>query len=172
MRDAIRIGVLVVSAAILQVSLVSSLDVAGGTADVLLVVLVAVALLRGSVVGAVAGFGGGLVVDVATLGTLGVTSLLLTVAGFWAGRYGETTGRDRAHAPVLAVGVISLLVGVAGYVLHYMLGEEIGARHALVVTLLPGVVLNLVLTWPVFALSRRLLRAQGPPRAREVEVAV
>lgn len=172
MRDAIRIGVLVFSAAILQVSLVSSLDVAGGTADVLLVVLVAVALLRGSVVGALAGFGGGLVVDVATLGTLGVTSLLLTVAGFWAGRYGETTGRDRAHAPVLAVGVISLLVGVAGYVLHYMLGEEIGARHALVSTLLPGVVLNLALTWPVFALSRRLLRGQAAPHAREVEVAV
>ena len=36
-----------------------------------------------------------------TLGTLGVTSILLTVAGYWAGRYGETTGRGRAYAPSL-----------------------------------------------------------------------
>ena len=172
MRDAVRIGALVFSAAILQVALFSSLDLAGGTADVLLVALVSVALLRGSIAGAAAGFGGGLVVDVATLGTLGVTSLLLTVAGFWAGRYGETTGRDRAYAPALAVAVISLLVGVAGYALHYMLAEEVGARHALVTTLPPGVVLNVVATWPIFAVAKRLLRPRAPSRLREVEVAV
>lgn len=172
MSDVARIAALVFSAALLQVTLFSSLEVAGGAADVLLVTLVAVALLRGSIAGAVAGFGGGLVVDVATLGTLGVTSLLLTVAGFWAGRYGETTGRDRLHAPALAVAVITVLVGVAGYALHYMLGEEVGARHALVATLLPGVVLNLVVTWPVFAIARRVLRAQAAPPAQEVEVAV
>lgn len=172
MSDAARTAALVFAAALLQVTLFSSLEVAGGVADVLLVTLVAVALLRGSIVGAVAGFGGGLVVDVATLGALGVTSLLLTVAGFWAGRYGETTGRDRLHAPALAVAAISLLVGIAGFALHFMLGEEVGARHALVTTLLPGVVLNLAATWPVFAVARRILRPPAPPPAREVEVAV
>ena len=51
----------------------------------------------------VAGFAAGLVVDTANLGTLGLTSLLLTLAGYWIGRYGETTGRDRFHAPFLSV---------------------------------------------------------------------
>ena len=37
-----------------------------------------------------------------TLDTLGVTALLYAVAGYWVGRYGETTGRDRAHAPLSA----------------------------------------------------------------------
>jgi len=46
------------------------------------------------------------VLDVGTLGTLGLTSLLLTVAGFWIGRYGETTARDRFHAPYLSVAVV------------------------------------------------------------------
>ena len=41
----------------------------------------------------------GLLIDIANLGTLGFTSLLLTLAGFWTGRYGETTARDRFHAP-------------------------------------------------------------------------
>ena len=88
---------------------------------------------------------GGLVVDVLTLGTLGVTSLILTLAGFWAGRYGETTGRDRRFAPIIAVGAITLLAGAFGYVLHYLLDEDIVARHALLTALAPAFVLNLIL---------------------------
>ena len=75
----------------------------------MLVTLVSVALLRGTIFGAVAGFGAGLVVDTATLQTLGVSSLLLTIAGYWIGRYGETTGRDRTHAPFVSVAVVTIL---------------------------------------------------------------
>ena len=80
----------------------------------------------------------GLLVDTANLGTLGVTSLLLTLAGYWIGRYGETTGRDRAHAP--------FLVGrrrrrprtrSARCVLHFMLGEPAPARVVLLDALPP-----------------------------------
>ena len=73
----------------------------------MLVALLSIALLRGSVFGAVAGFGAGLLLDTATLGTLGFTSLLLTIAGFWIGRYGETTARDRFHAPFVSVAVVT-----------------------------------------------------------------
>ena len=75
----------------------------------MLVALLSIALLRGSVFGAVAGFGTGLLLDTATLGTLGFTSLLLTLAGFWIGRYGETTARDRFHAPYVSVAVVTVL---------------------------------------------------------------
>jgi rod shape-determining protein MreD len=61
-------------AAILQVTLLSQIDVFHGAPDLVLVTLVAVALLRGTIFGAAAGFGAGLVVDTATLQTLGVTS--------------------------------------------------------------------------------------------------
>jgi len=80
-------------------ALLASIALAGALA----VALLSIALLRGSVFGAIAGFGTGLLLDTATLGTLGVTSLLLTVFGFWIGRYGETTARDRFHAPFLSV---------------------------------------------------------------------
>lgn len=173
MSDAARIAVLVFVAGIVQVSVLASAPVAGGTADVLLVVLVCVALLRGSVAGAVAGFCGGLLVDVATLGTLGVEALLLTVAGFWAGRYGETTGRDRGHALPLAVAVITILVAVAGLGLHYMLGDPVEAHRALVTTLAPAIPLNVLVAWPVGRLCRRLLRPSAPlERAQEVELVV
>jgi rod shape-determining protein MreD len=150
-----------------------NLAVFGGTADVLLVMLVCVALLRGSITGAVAGFFGGLIIDIASLGTLGVTALLLTVAGYWAGRYGETTGRDRRHAVPLAVAVITVLVAFAGLGVYYMLGNEVSARQALITTLLPAVPLNVVIAWPVMSLCRSLLRPSGGgARTREVELSV
>lgn len=151
----LRAAVVVFVAAMLQTVIVSSLEVGGGTADVLLVVVVALGLVRGAVPGAVFGFMGGVMVDLVTLDTMGITSLVLTLAGFWAGRYGETTGRDRRFAPVIAVGAITVLAGLFGYALHYMLGEEVVARHALVTALAPAFVLNLALALPVYALVRR-----------------
>ena len=169
----LRATVVVFVAAMLQVVIVSSLVIGGGAPDVLLVVVVALGLVRGSVPGAVFGFMGGFVVDLVTLDTMGITSLVLTLAGFWAGRYGETSGRDRRFAPVIAVGTITLLAGVFGYVLHYMLGEEVVARQALVTALTPALVLNVALALPLCAFVRRVVgegeRTEASP---EVEVLV
>ena len=157
--------------AMLQVVIVSSMVIGGGAPDLLLVVVVALALLRGSIPGAILGFVGGLIVDLATLGTLGVSSLVLTLAGFWAGRYAETTGRGRRIAPIIAVGTITLLAGVFGYLLHYLLDEDVVVRNALVTALAPAFVLNLILALPVHRLVRAIvgeeLRAEP---AADVEV--
>ena len=136
---------------------------AAARADVLLLALLSIALLRGAVTGAVAGFFGGLFVDIVTLDTLGVTALLYAFAGYWTGRYGETTGRDRAHAPLLAILVFTIALAFAGFGLHFLLGEEVSARRALFETLLPTVVLNLILGGAVFSLVRAVLRRSGAP---------
>jgi rod shape-determining protein MreD len=125
-----------------------------------------VSLLRGAVFGAVAGFSAGLLADTGVFGTLGFTALLLTLAGYWTGRYGETTGRDRAHAPLLSIAVITILYQVAALVLRYLLGEPAPGSDILA-ALLPTVLLNLILTVPVYALTRRLLR---PPERLTREV--
>ena len=158
LNDNVSVAVFVFVAALLQVTLVASVDIAGGSADVLLLSLLAIALLRGAVAGAVAGFFGGLLLDVMTLDTLGVSALLYALAGYWTGRYGETTGRDRAHAPLLAVLVVTIAIAFAGLGLHALLGEDVSARRALFEALLPGLALNLLLGGPVWALSRTVLR--------------
>jgi rod shape-determining protein MreD len=167
----LAVAAFVFVAALLQVTLFASMDVAGGTADVLLLSLLAIALLRGAVPGAVAGFLAGMLVDVMTLDTLGVSALLYALAGYWTGRYGETTGRDRAHAPLLAVLVLTIAIAYAGFGLHFLLGEEVSARRALVETLIPSLALNLLLGAPVFALCRALLRrATVSERVTEVRL--
>jgi rod shape-determining protein MreD len=160
--DGVKAAVVLFVAAVAQVSIFSQLHVFGAVPDLLLVSLVAIALLRGSVVGAVGGFFAGLLVDTATLGTLGLTSLVLTLSGYWIGRYGETTGRDRAHAPFLSVAVVTVLYQLGLLVVHFVLGESAPAG-AVARSLIPAIVLNLILTAPVYALVRRLLR----PAVRE-----
>jgi rod shape-determining protein MreD len=169
--DNLVLAAIVFVAALLQVTLVASLDVAGGAADVLLLALLSIALLRGAVAGAIAGFFGGLIVDIVTLDTLGVTALLYALAGYWTGRYGETTGRDRAHAPLLAILVFTVAIAFAGFGLHFLLGEEVSARRALFETLLPSVALNLILGGAIFSLCRSLLRRASPDdRVTEVRL--
>ena len=156
--DAVKAGAMLFVAALLQVTVLNRLQILGGTPDLLLLTLVGVSLLRGPVFGAAGGFGAGLVVDTADLATLGLTSLVLTVAGYWIGRYGETTGRDRGHAPFVSVAVVTVLASFGELVLHFMIGDHVSARLVLVDALFPSILLNLVLTAPVYALCPRLLR--------------
>ena len=154
--DVAKAGTLLFFAVVIQLSIMAQVTILGGHPNLLLVTLVCVALLRGAVFGAVAGFGAGLLADTGVFGTLGFTALLLTLAGYWTGRYGETTGRDRAHAPALSVAVITVLYQVAALVLRYMLGQN-APGGAIFEALVPTMLLNLILTFPVYALTRRLL---------------
>jgi rod shape-determining protein MreD len=155
--DAGKAVALLFTAVVVQLSIMSQVTILGGHPNLLLVTLVSVALLRGAVFGAVAGFSAGLLADTGTFGTLGFTALLLTLAGYWTGRYGETTGRDRAHAPLLSIAVITFLYQIAALVLRFMLGQNAPAGD-IFKGLVPTILLNLILTVPLYALARRLLR--------------
>ena len=66
-----------------------------------------------------------------------------------------------------------MLVAAFGFVLHYLLDEEVVAGHALVTALLPALALNVALAIPVHALVRRVIgETQRGDVAPEVEVLV
>ena len=153
--DALKAAAALFLAVLIQFAFLDLYTPFGGTADLVLVTLLSIALLRGSIFGAIAGFFAGYLMDVGKLGMLGFTSLLLTLAGFWTGRYGETTARDRFHAPFVSVAVITVLYGIGKLALDFFLGEPAPAGAYL--SGLPAtVLLNLILAWPVYALARRV----------------
>jgi rod shape-determining protein MreD len=155
---------------IVQAGVLNRVTILSGTPDLLLVTVVAAAFVCGSIYGAGAGFFGGLLLDTATLQTLGVTSLLLTVVGYWSGRYGETTGRDKGHAPLLAVAVATVLYALGGLVLRAVLGEHADAVSVLR-SLPASLVLNLLLMAGAFPLVKRLLaRRDAGEGAQEVQL--
>jgi rod shape-determining protein MreD len=168
--DALKAIVLLFVAVLVQQAMLAPYSPLGGTPDLVLVLLISIALLRGSIFGAFAGFGAGLVIDTADLGLLGLTSLLLTLAGFWTGRYGETTARDRFHAPYTSVAVITILYVFGELVLRFVIGEP--APAGAVLSGLPATALfNLVLTWPVYTFARRLFPpADASDRVHEVRL--
>ena len=170
MSVALRIAPLVFVAAIVQVTVLGGARLLWAEPDLLLVTIVCVALAAGSIPGAAAGFVGGLLVDVMTLGTLGTTSIVLTLAGYWAGRYGETTGRGRRYAAPLAAFAISILAGFGAVALHVLLGEPVAARDALA-TAVPSAILAAVLALGVSRITGWILEPpRGLERPRQVEL--
>src|SRR4029453_11305220 len=83
-------------------------------------------------------------------------STVLTVGGYWIGRYGETTGRDRTHAPFVSVAVVTVLYAVGVLFLHFLIGDPVSARRILLESLVPSIAFNLILTAPASWIAPKL----------------
>jgi rod shape-determining protein MreD len=153
---AVRAAIVVFVAAVLQVSALSGGGFGGIAPDLLLIVVVLVGWNRGALAGAVSGFAGGLLADTVTLGRLGVSSLLLLFVGYWAGRYAETTGRGRAVALYVTIGVATIAYAIASFVLTALLGDAVDAGRVFG-PLVPVALFNLAVTLILHRLVRRLL---------------
>jgi rod shape-determining protein MreD len=153
---------------ILQVTTVSQVLVFGVPADLSPLLVASVGLLCGSVAGATFGFFLGLFVDTVLFQTLGVTSLVLLVAGYGAGRLREL--RDPAHGLVpVAVGAAATALAAAGFaLLQFLLGVDAPISVLLVRFVLIVIVLNTLLALPVHAIVRRVVARDLPedPRRR------
>ena len=97
----IRIAVLVVVVVFFQIGVVSEVPVFGVTVDLSPLVVAFVGLLCGSTIGAATGFVVGLLVDLALVQTLGVTSLIFTLIGYWCGRLRELRDPQATLTPLL-----------------------------------------------------------------------
>lgn len=159
------VTLMVLVAVLVQVTVMPYLNVANGIPDILAPTIVVVALLRGTLVGAVAGFTGGLLLELtAPVGTLGVLALLYLAVGVWCGQYCEREESSSLLAP-LALSVVAVLGVQLGYMLfQLLLGHFMPASEFVGRVLLPTLALTALLSPPVLLVARRLL---GPPRVVE-----
>jgi len=164
----LRLAALGLAAVIVQLAGFSQITVLGTSPDTLPLIVMAAGLLCGSLLGAVTGFSVGLLVDMALIQTPGVSSLLLTVVGYGAGRLREL--RDPAHGLVpVAVGAAAVAVNEVGYsLLQFLLGVDAPVSLLLLRQILVVIILGALLALPVHALMRRLLSPYLPddPRRR------
>ena len=164
----VRLWAIGIVGVIVQLAAVSQVTVFGVPADLSPLLVVSVGFLLGSVPGAVFGFCVGLFVDTALVQTLGVTSLLLVIVGYGAGRFREL--RDPAHGLMpLALGAAATAVAVVGFsILQFLLGVEAPVSLVLIRQILVTVIVNTLIALPVYALCRRILSPHLPddPRRR------
>ena len=161
----IALGIVVV---FFQIGVVSEVPVFGVNADLSPLLVAFVGLLCGSTVGAAFGFAVGLLVDLALLQTLGLTSLIFTLIGYWSGRLRELRDPQAALTPLL-VGAGASAVSLVGYsLMEFMLGVDAPVSFELLRQIVLGVLVNAIVALPMWALVRRLLVGALPedPRKR------
>ncbi|MFA9272504.1 MAG: rod shape-determining protein MreD [Baekduiaceae bacterium] len=164
----LRVALLGVVTVILQITLVSQLRIAGGIADLVPLVVLAVGLLCGALSGAVFGFAVGFFLDVALFHTLGISSLLLLTIGYVAGRVRDARDPEGAFVPLFGAAAATL-AWVLGYaIIQFLLDVEAPVSGVILRQTLVTMLLNMLLALPVYALVRSWLVPALPtdPRRR------
>jgi rod shape-determining protein MreD len=164
----LRIVALAVALVFVQIGVISEVPVFGVTIDVSPLLVAFVGLLCGSTMGAVTGFAVGLLVDLMLVQTLGVTSLVFTVIGYWAGRLRELRDPQAALTPLL-VGAGAAATALVGYsVIEFLLGVDAPVSLDLLRQIVLGIMVDTLLALPLWLLVRRVLDPSLPddPRRR------
>lgn len=116
--------VLVVGGGVLvQLAVIAQFRIFGVVPDIIPVLVVSIGLLGGSTSGATTGFIAGFLIDLTLVQTMGVSSLLLTIAGYFAGRMRELY--DPVHPLTSsAVGASANVFFTVGFgVMQFSLGQ-------------------------------------------------
>jgi len=167
-RLILRLALLAIATVVVQDAVVSQISLFGVTADLTVLMVASVGLLTGSLTGAVLGFFTGLMVDTVLLQTLGITSLLYIAIGYWAGRLREL--RDPAHGlvPMAAGAAATAFAGVGMALLQFLLGVQAPVSLLLAQQIFVTVLVNTLLSLPIYAVVRRVLWTALPddPRRR------
>jgi rod shape-determining protein MreD len=168
-RLPLRIALVAFVAVLLQTAVLSQISIFGVSADLTPLVVMAIGLLCGSMPGAIAGFGIGLFVDIVLVQTLGITSLLYIVIGYWCGRLREL--RDPTHGLVpLGLGAAATLVsGLGMAIIQFLMGVDDPVSGLLFQQIFMSVLINTIIALPVYHAVRRMLRGavpEGPRAAR------
>jgi rod shape-determining protein MreD len=163
-----RIAVLILVVVFFQIGVVSEVPVFGVVVDLSPLLVAFVGLLCGSTLGAATGFAVGLLVDLTLVQTLGVTSLIFTLIGYWCGRLRELRDPQATLTPLL-VGATATAVASVGYsLMEFLLGVDAPVSLELLRQIVLGVLVNTIVALPVWLIVRRCLEPGLPddPRRR------
>jgi rod shape-determining protein MreD len=164
----LRLVLVAFVAVVIQEAAISQITLFGVSADVMPLVVMSVGLLCGSMTGAVMGFGAGLLVDLVLVQTLGITSLLYLLIGYWSGRVREL--RDPAHGlvPVAAGAAATAVAQIGMAMLQFLLGVNAPVSGLLAQQIFVTILINTLISLPVYTIVRRAISGAIPedPRRR------
>ncbi|MHB1537723.1 MAG: rod shape-determining protein MreD [Solirubrobacteraceae bacterium] len=163
-----RISLLAVVIVFVQIGVVSEVPIFGVSIELTPLLVAFVGFMCGSLTGAIVGFAVGLLVDLLLVQTLGISSLLFTLIGFWAGRLREMRDPQAPLTPI-AVGACAAGAALVGYaIIEFMLGVDAPVSFELLRQIVLGVVVNTIVSLPFWIVVRRALKGSLPedPRRR------
>lgn len=163
-----RVAILSVVVVFVQISVISEVPVFGVSVDLSPLLVAFTGLLCGSMLGAISGFAVGLLIDLALMQTLGVTSLTFTLIGYGSGRLRELRDPQAALTPLLVAAAAAATAMVGYSVIEFLLGVDAPVSYELLREIVVGVLVDTAVALPMWALVRRCLIGGLPedPRRR------
>jgi rod shape-determining protein MreD len=159
-----RLAVVLLIAILLQTALAPHLRLLGAYPDFALIVVVCVALVKGSETGAVFGFLTGFISAVALMEPFGLSAFVFVLIGYLAGRYAETADLSAGYAPLVSVFSATLLANLLLAMAQFLLAREVPLGFFLGRVLVPSLILNTLLAAPLYLVVRLWLRGAGDLR--------
>jgi rod shape-determining protein MreD len=149
---------LVLFVVLLQVSIAYRIEIGDAYPNVVVLVVASIALLTGSVSGAVHGFIAGVALATFAAMPLGTHALMLVLIGYTIGRVGEALVTDDHPVPPLVAGILATLAMQLGRPLvEFLVNPDVGQVHGFVAKAAMMTVISSVLAVPVYLLVRRVL---------------
>jgi rod shape-determining protein MreD len=153
-----RIAAIGLLGVLLQLSFFSQVTLFHVSPDILPALVVCLALLGGSLTGAVAGFSIGFFLDCLLVEALGVSSLVLLGIGYLAGLYRERFEIHSSLMPALLCMGLTLAAEIGFAAIQLLLGIDAPVSLLIVRDMLLKSVYAFFLGWPIYLLVRRVLR--------------
>jgi rod shape-determining protein MreD len=158
MKVAIRVVLVLLSAAILQRGVLAQLRIDGAAADVFLLLAIAGGIVTGPDRGAIVGFASGLTLDLLVQTPLGLSALTYCLVGFVAGRLQGNVRRANRWFPSL----LAALLGIGGVALYAAIGEVLGQSTSLSSRLIAVMAVVAVTNAVFIRLALRVVRWAWP----------
>ena len=141
---------------VLQTSILPLMAYHGITADLMLLLTVSFAFLRGAKQGAFMGFSVGLMQDLATGTYFGVNTLARTLMGLLFGQFSDRVFKEQFFLPVLASMAVTILNYFILALLMVLLGYRFNLESHMQQILVPMLLYQLAFSYPVHYLAYRL----------------
>ncbi|MBQ1393803.1 MAG: rod shape-determining protein MreD [Lachnospiraceae bacterium] len=140
MKRFIITTVTVILCFLLQTTVFQSLALAGEVPNLMLVVVVAIAYMRGKKEGMYVGFASGMLIDLIYGDLIGMNAVLMVLVGYLVGICNEIYYRDQLSVPIVLVGVSDFLFNFVFYIFNFLLRGRFHVLYYIWYTILPEMV--------------------------------
>ena len=151
-RRSIITGVLIIVLFAFQISLFGHLDLVGPSPNLMMIVCVSFAMLRGSRGGMITGFFCGLLTDAFTTGPIGFYALLYLYTGYFSGRVYRKFYPENLMIPLGMIALADALFNIVCYGILYLTRSRYNVLFYLFRVIVPETLYTLIAALLVYPL--------------------
>ena len=149
-------AIIIVLCFLMQTTVFQSIALAGEVPNLILIVVVAIAYMRGKKEGMYVGFASGLLIDFVYGDVIGMYAVLLVVIGYVVGICNEIYYRDELSVPIILIAISDFMFNFAYYVFNFLLRGRLDVLYYIRRTILPEVVYTVLVAVVLYQLLHTL----------------